>query len=47
VSATDPEICHRFIVEDEQYNYISARFPPDAELFGKRLVELVKGAQSM
>ncbi len=31
-----------FVVEDDGYNYLSARFPPDAEEFGGRLVEMVK-----
>lgn len=30
-----------FIVEDEQYNYLSARYPPDAEEFGKRIVKML------
>ncbi|KAI1097870.1 class I glutamine amidotransferase-like protein [Jackrogersella minutella] len=29
-----------FIVEDEQYNYISARWPADAELFAEEIVKL-------
>jgi hypothetical protein len=32
----------RFVVEDEQYNYISARFPGDAEEMARKLVDLVK-----
>ncbi|KAI5467622.1 class I glutamine amidotransferase-like protein [Mariannaea sp. PMI_226] len=31
-----------FVVEDEHYNYISARFPGDAEEMSKKLVDLVK-----
>ncbi|KAH8696150.1 class I glutamine amidotransferase-like protein [Talaromyces proteolyticus] len=31
-----------FVVEDEKYNYVSARFPPDTEALAKRAVELVK-----
>ncbi|KAI1763670.1 class I glutamine amidotransferase-like protein [Hypoxylon sp. FL1150] len=29
-----------FIVEDEQYNYISARYPGDAELFAEEIIKL-------
>ncbi|KAH6900623.1 class I glutamine amidotransferase-like protein [Thelonectria olida] len=32
-----------FVVEDEEHNYISARFPGDAELMARKLVDLVKG----
>jgi hypothetical protein len=32
----------RFVVEDPNYNYISARFPGDVELMSQRIVELVK-----
>ncbi len=31
-----------FVVEDEMFNYVSARFPGDAELLGQRLVDLAK-----
>ncbi|KAL2011472.1 hypothetical protein VTN00DRAFT_4190 [Thermoascus crustaceus] len=31
-----------FIHEDEKYNYISGRFPPDTALLAERAVELVK-----
>jgi putative intracellular protease/amidase len=31
-----------FIVEDETYNYVTGRFPPDARLLAKRTVEMVK-----
>ncbi|TAQ88715.1 hypothetical protein B7494_g2978 [Chlorociboria aeruginascens] len=31
-----------FIVQDEKYNYLSARFPPDAQLLADRVVALVK-----
>ncbi|PCH05869.1 ThiJ/PfpI [Penicillium occitanis (nom. inval.)] len=31
-----------FIVEDELYNYVSGRFPPDTETLAKRAVELAK-----
>lgn len=30
-----------FVVEDETFNYVSARFPGDAELLGEKLVALV------
>jgi hypothetical protein len=30
-------------VEDEKYNYISARFPGDADLLAEKLAKLVKG----
>lgn len=29
------------MVEDPNYNYLSARFPPDSECLAKRAVELV------
>ncbi|KAI2469126.1 class I glutamine amidotransferase-like protein [Annulohypoxylon bovei var. microspora] len=29
-----------FIVEDEQYNYISARYPADVELFAEEIIKL-------
>ncbi|OCL06812.1 thiJ/pfpI-family protein-like protein [Glonium stellatum] len=32
-----------FIVTDETYNYVSGRFPPDAQLLAERAIELVKG----
>jgi hypothetical protein len=32
----------RYIVEDELYNYVSGRFPPDTETLAKRAVELAK-----
>ncbi|KAK5991710.1 putative C14C4.04-like protein [Cladobotryum mycophilum] len=35
-----------FVIEDENYNYISARFPGDADLLGEKLVSLVKGLAS-
>ncbi|CAM1505945.1 Fc.00g115820.m01.CDS01 [Cosmosporella sp. VM-42] len=31
-----------FVVEDPKYNYISARFPADAEELGRKMVDLVK-----
>lgn len=31
-----------FVVENDGYNYLSARFPPDAEEFARRFVEMVK-----
>ncbi|KAH9890797.1 class I glutamine amidotransferase-like protein [Xylariomycetidae sp. FL2044] len=31
-----------FIVEDEQYNYISARYPGDAELFAEEIMKLLE-----
>jgi hypothetical protein len=31
----------RFIVSDPNYNYVSARFPPDAELMAQRLLEIL------
>ncbi|ORY60986.1 class I glutamine amidotransferase-like protein [Pseudomassariella vexata] len=31
-----------FVVQDEQYNYISARFPGDADLFAQKIVKLVQ-----
>ena len=32
----------RFIRRDEKYNYISGRFPPDAQLLAKETIEMVK-----
>ena len=32
----------RFIVEDEKYNYISARYPGDAQLFSDEIIKLVE-----
>ncbi len=29
------------VVEDDKYNYVSARYTPDAEAFGKKVVELM------
>lgn len=31
---------YRFVVEDENYNYISARYPGDAELFAEEIIKL-------
>lgn len=31
-----------FVIEDDTYNYISARFPGDVELLGEKLVSLVQ-----
>ncbi|KAH6721651.1 class I glutamine amidotransferase-like protein [Leptodontidium sp. 2 PMI_412] len=31
-----------FVVEDEKYNYISARFPPDAQLLAEKTIALVQ-----
>ena len=30
-----------FVREDEKYNYISGRFPPDAALLAQKTVDLV------
>ncbi|EIM84983.1 class I glutamine amidotransferase-like protein [Stereum hirsutum FP-91666 SS1] len=35
-----------FVVEDEKYNYVSARFPPDAKLLAEKAVELVRECQA-
>ena len=32
----------RFTREDENYNYISARFPPDAKLLAEKTIALVQ-----
>lgn len=32
-----------FVVEDENFNYITARYPGDAELLSQKLVKLVQG----
>ncbi|KAL2398611.1 hypothetical protein ABEF93_002536 [Exophiala dermatitidis] len=34
-----------FVVEDPRYNYLSARFPPDAELLAKKAVEMVNAVR--
>jgi hypothetical protein len=34
----------RFVVEDEKYNYISARFPADAGLLAERTIALVRSS---
>jgi hypothetical protein len=39
----NPSMGQPFVVEDEGYRYISARFPPDAEALAKRVVEVVRG----
>ncbi|KAI9681021.1 MAG: hypothetical protein M1822_007095 [Bathelium mastoideum] len=31
-----------FVVEDETYNYVSGRFPPDAQLLAEKTIALVK-----
>jgi len=31
-----------FLVEDESYFYLSGRYPGDAEMLGKRMVEMLK-----
>lgn len=33
------------VVEDDTYNYISARFPGDVDLFSGRVVKMVQGLQ--
>ncbi|KAK0106204.1 hypothetical protein ONS96_003848 [Cadophora gregata f. sp. sojae] len=35
-----------FVVEDQKYNYISARFPPDAQLLAEKTVALVRSTLS-
>ena len=35
-----------FIREDEKYNYISGRFPPDAALLAEKTVALVQKSMS-
>jgi hypothetical protein len=32
----------RFVVEDEKYNYVSARFPGDAQLLADTVIKLVQ-----
>lgn len=34
-----------FVVEDDKHNYLSARFPPDAELLANKAVELVRSVK--
>ena len=31
-----------FVVEDDKFNYVSARYPPDAEVFAKKVVEMLQ-----
>jgi len=33
-----------FIVQDQQYNYLSGRFPNDAQLLAEKTIELVKSS---
>jgi len=35
-----------FVVEDEKYNYVSGRFPPDAQLLAEKAIALVKKGQT-
>jgi hypothetical protein len=35
-----------FVVEDEKYNYISARFPGDVDLLAEKMVALVQSLHS-
>ncbi|KAF9873555.1 ThiJ/PfpI family protein [Colletotrichum karsti] len=35
-----------FVVEDPEYNYVSARYPPDAEKFSEAVVDLVHVVQT-
>lgn len=32
-----------FVVSDETYNYVSGRFPPDAQLLAEKAIEVVRG----
>jgi putative intracellular protease/amidase len=34
-----------FVVSDDEYNYVTARWPGDADLFAKTLVDLVQESQ--
>lgn len=34
-----------FVVEDPNYNYITARFPNDVDLLSEKLVKLVQSLQ--
>jgi len=43
-SLSQPSDNSSFVVEDPKYNYLSARFPPDAELLAQKAVEMVKKA---
>ncbi|EXA54754.1 hypothetical protein FOVG_02162 [Fusarium oxysporum f. sp. pisi HDV247] len=36
---------YSFVVNDNEYNYVSARWPGDADLFAKTLVDLVRESQ--
>ncbi|KAH7395461.1 class I glutamine amidotransferase-like protein [Cadophora sp. MPI-SDFR-AT-0126] len=35
-----------FVVEDQKYNYVSARFPPDAQLLAEKTIALVQSTLS-
>ena len=37
-----PSLAQPFIVVDDQYRYVSARFPPDAEAIAKKIIEMVQ-----
>ena len=39
-------LCRSFIVQDEKYNYISGRFPPDAALLAAATIEMVNNVIS-
>jgi hypothetical protein len=36
----------RFVVQDEKYNYLSGRFPNDAQLLAEKTIALVKSTMS-
>jgi len=38
----NPSLAKPYIVEDDGYRYLSARFPPDAEMIAKRAVQLAR-----
>lgn len=40
------QLRNRFVAEDPNYNYLSGRWPGDAELLAKKLIEMVEGNRS-
>ncbi len=37
---------YRFVVQDNKYNYLSGRFPNDAQLLAEKTIALVKSTLS-
>lgn len=40
----DETFWYRLVVEDDKYNYLSGRWPGDAEPLAERIVEVVEAA---